>query len=406
MNLFPLTLRIALRNLRRNTRRSFYTIAAIAFGLLCLIVFQALKTGLHREMVASTLRLDAGSLEVHARGFQDNLTVLKPLKSPQRVEQVLRAAGCSRYARRLKAPALLLAGPRSSSVLLSGVSAAEAQVTFIASRVTRGSYPAPGAGVLIGAVLAKSLNLNVGDHLTLMAQTVFGRPAVRKFPVVGIYRTELESFDLTHVYLPLEELQGFLQAGQMVTEIAARLPLDAIAATATALRHELPAGRYQVSTWQQIAPDVVQLIDLNDATMNLLIVIVFAIVTLGIVNTMSMVVYERFREFGILAAIGTTPGRLVGMIVLESGCLGLFAALTGTLLGLGACAWLGTHGIDLTALTSHNQYFATSHVLKAHLLSSDLLIDNLITIATSLVGGLYPAWKGAHLDPAMAVRHV
>ncbi len=407
MNLLPLTLRIALRNLRRNPRRSFFTIAAVAFGLSCLIVFQALKVGLHREMVASTLRLDAGSLQIHARGYRPNLAVLKPLPAPERVEAALRDAGCRDYARRLKTPALLMAGAQSSSVLLSGIEPSrEPSVTFIASRVEEGHYPAAGAGVLIGAPLAKALGVGVGDSLSLMAQTAFGRPAFRKFPVAGIYRTELESFDRAHVYLALGDLQKFLDAGDVVTEIAVRLPLDSIGPVAAALRRDLPEDRYNVSSWQQIAPDVVQLIALNDATMGLLIVIVFAIVTLGIVNTMSMVIYERFRELGILAAIGTTPGRLVVMIVLESGCLGLLASLVGTLLGLGACSWLAAYGIDLTAFTSHNQYFATSHVLKAHLALGDLLVANLITLGTSLVGGLYPAWKGARLEPARAVRHV
>lgn len=407
MTLMPLTLRIALRNLRRNPRRSFYTIAAIAFGLLCLLVFQSLKVGLHREMVASTIGLDAGSLQIHARGYQPNLAVLKPLPDPAKVEAALRRTGCTAFARRLKTPALLLAGKESSSVLLSGIEPGrEPRVTFIASKVVAGAYPAAGAGVLIGRSLAKALGVGVGDKLTLMAQSAFGRPVYRRFPIAGIYQSALASFDRSHVYLSLGDLQNFLDAKGVVTEIAARFPLPQVAAKAASLRRALPAAQYDVGTWQKIAPDVVQLISLNDATMGVLIVIVFAIVALGIVNTMSMVVFERFRELGILAAIGTSPGRLVAMIVVESGCLGLLAAAVGTLLGLAACGWLGCYGIDLTAFTSHNQYFATSHVLKAHLLVRDLVAANLITLATALVGGLYPAWKGARLEPARAVRHV
>jgi len=407
MNLLLLTLRIAARNLWRNARRSFFTMAAIGFGLLCLLVFQGLKTGLHREMVTSTVGLDAGSLQVHARGYRSNLTVLRPLLSPHQVETALQDAGCRAFAPRLKASGLLMAGRQSSSILLSGVDPArEPEVTFIASRVTSGTYPSPGTGVLIGQTLAGALKVGVGDELSLMAQNAFGRPVVRRFPVTGIYHTQLDSFDRTHVYLSLADLQDFLDAEGMVTEIAARFPLGQSAEKAAVLRQVLAGGDYAVSTWRQIAPDVVQLVELNDATMTLLIVIVFAIVALGIINTMSMVVYERFRELGILAAIGTPPERLVAMIVLESGCLGAAAAIVGTLLGAAACSWLATHGVDLTAFTSHNQYFATSHVLKAHLLVRDLVAANLITVGTSLVGGLYPAWKASRLEPVRAVRHV
>ena len=102
-------LRIAGRNVRRNARRSLLTIFAIAFGLLCLIVFQALKVGLHREMVNSTVGLDTGSLQIHAPGFQPNLTSLLPLKHHGRILSVLDETGLP-AAPRLKAQTLLLSG--------------------------------------------------------------------------------------------------------------------------------------------------------------------------------------------------------------------------------------------------------------------------------------------------------
>jgi len=398
--------RIALRNVRRNLRRSLLTTFAIAFGLLCLIVFQALKVGLHREMAASTVSLDAASLQVHAAGYEANQTALRPLGDPQRVERALTAAGAGAFSRRLKAPALLLAGPRSSTVLLSGVDpAAEPRVTLIADRITAGAYLDGKPGVVLGEALAESLGVSAGGEVTLMVQGVFGRPATGRFPVVGLYRTALASFDRSHVFMPLGAVQGLLQAEDVVTEIAVRTPFGAEGKLAARLRSELPSDLYQVRTWQELAPDVVQLIELNDATMRLLILIVFAIVALGITNTMTMAVFERFRELGVLTAIGTRPSRIVALIVLESSFLGLFASLVGSLLGVAACAWLGRHGIDLTTLTSANKYFATSHVLKAHLLPGDLLSANAVTLVTALLAGIYPAWKAARLQPAEAIRH-
>ncbi|HEX7514876.1 MAG TPA: hypothetical protein VF393_04725, partial [archaeon] len=79
---FLLFTHIALRNVRRNARRSQFTIIAIAFCILCLIVFQALKAGLHRAMVRSTVQLDAGSLQVHAAGYEENLAALRQIPAP------------------------------------------------------------------------------------------------------------------------------------------------------------------------------------------------------------------------------------------------------------------------------------------------------------------------------------
>jgi ABC-type lipoprotein release transport system permease subunit len=139
--------------------------------------------------------------------------------------------------------------------------------------------------------------------------------------------------------------------------------------------------------------------------MRLLILIVFFIVALGITNTMSMAIYERIRELGVLAAIGTTPTRIMGMVVIESCYLGIMASLIGSAAGILACAWLSRYGIDLSSFTSNNQYFASGHVLKAHLTAFDFFAANLTTLATALLAGLYPAWKGARLDPVTAMRH-
>ncbi|BCR06345.1 hypothetical protein DESUT3_34140 [Desulfuromonas versatilis] len=403
--LSSLQLRMALRNLRRNPRRSLITVTTIGFGLFCLIVFQALKVGLHREMVEGSVRLESGTVQIHAAGYEPNLAALRPLADPAPAEELLRQARAP-YSRRIKAPAMLLAGAHSSTVLLSGVDpTTEPQVTLIAEKLVAGRFPTAGDEILLGAALAGSLGVEEGGEVTLMAQGLFGRPVTRRFTVGGLYRTSLAAFDRTHVYLPLGTAQEFLQAEELVTELAVRTEPAAASALAGELRARLDEGRFQVRDWRQMSPDLVQLIELNDATLQVLILIVFAIVALGIVNTMTMIIYERFRELGILSAIGMRPGGVVALICAESLCLGLVAALCGSLFGVAACLWLGSHGIDLTRFTSANQYFAAGHVIRAHLLPGDLLAANLLTLATAILGGLYPAWKASRLDPARAIRY-
>ncbi len=403
---FLLFAHIAFRNVRRNARRSLFTIVAIAFGLFCLIIFQALKVGLHREMVVSTVQLDAGTLQVHAAGYEVNLAALKKIPDPGKVIAALDQLGETRYGRRVKTSGLILSGKRSSSVLLSGVDPSEEQrVTFISGKVVGGSYVGRNSGIVLGEELAQSIGLGLGDEVTVMSQDMSGLPVTGKFPVTGIYRTELAAFDRTHAFLSIGRMQEFLHADDVVSEIAMRSDSRDEHALAERLALALPAADYQIRTWKEIAPDVIQLIDLNDATMQLLILIVFAIIAMGITNTMTMVVFERFRELGIISAIGTPPSGILMMVVMESCCLGAIASLLGSAAAVAACTYLGRYGIDLTAFTSANQYFANSHVLKAHLLTKDLLAANVITLLTAVVGGIYPAWKASRLKPVDAIAH-
>jgi ABC-type lipoprotein release transport system permease subunit len=206
------------------------------------------------------------------------------------------------------------------------------------------------------------------------------------------------------VFLDLPTTQALFAAAGVVTAVAVRVAPEEEAELAAWLRERLPGDRYRVVPWQEVAPDVVQLIELNDGTMRLLVLIVFFIVALGIVNTMGMSVLERTTEFGVLAALGLRPGQVVMLVLLEALVLGAVAAAAGSLAGVALCTYLAGHGLDLTRLTSANPHFATSHVLKAELVAADLLLANLVGFATALLAGLLPAWRASRLAPAEALR--
>jgi ABC-type lipoprotein release transport system permease subunit len=380
---------------------------AISFGLFCLIVFQALKVGLHREMTDGTVLLETGSIQIHARGYESNLAALRPLADPEKVESTLRAVGIKYFSRRIRTPALLLSGIGSSAVILSGVDpATEPHVTCIASKLIAGKYLESDDKALVGSDLAGSLGIGPGGVITLMAQDILGRPLVGKFVIGGIFRTELSSYNRSRIFIPLAAAQKFLHLDGSVTEIVALTDSDLEEKIASSLSKMLSPTDYQVRSWHLIAPDLSQLIEMNDATMRLLILIVFSIVALGITNTMTMTVYERFHELGILAAIGTPPSGILTMLALESLFIGFLASMIGSVTGVLACRWLAVHGIDMTHFTSSNQYIAISHVIKAHLKPGDLLYSILVALVTSLLAGLYPAWRAARLEPVKAIGHI
>jgi ABC-type lipoprotein release transport system permease subunit len=83
-----------------------FTIVAISFGLFSLIVFQALKVGLHKEMVSSTLGLDAGTVQIHAAGFAANMALIQPITEKEKVRAALAGIGLTDFSERIKSPAL------------------------------------------------------------------------------------------------------------------------------------------------------------------------------------------------------------------------------------------------------------------------------------------------------------
>jgi len=402
-----LAVRIGFRNLIRHRRRSLITMGAVAFAVFCLAVFQSLLNGLEHKMMESALLLDHGVVQIHGPGHRLYQTAHLPIPEADAVWTALDRAGVKKAARRIKAPALLLAGARSSSVELCGiVPEEERQVTFIHRTVVQGSYRLAPGTILISKRLAQAVNVHPGGDVKLLVQTGSGSPRAARLEVSGLFHTGLDSFDLGRVFVSLATAQKLLETPGDITEIAVGGdPRDA-ETLARKISENLKDKRLVVRSWRELAPDLAQLMELNRATFRLLTVIVFIIAALGVANTMTTVIFERFREFGTLTALGTTPGGIVGMVVIESALLGVGAALVGTLAAAGLDLYLAGHGIDLARFTSANQYFVAGPLLKPMPAAADYLLTNLITVTIAVAAGLYPAWKAAMLDPVKALTHV
>jgi len=125
-----------------------------------------------------------------------------------------------------------------------------------------------------------------------------------------------------------------------------------------------------------------------------------AIVLISIMNVMIMAVYERIREIGTIAAIGTLPGKILSMFIIEGLCLGVLGTLSGCILGV-AIVWLLN-----TAKITFNFGQQTGLILSATVQPSDLAIISLIVILVSVIASLQPAVKASRMEPIVALRHV
>jgi putative ABC transport system permease protein len=125
-----------------------------------------------------------------------------------------------------------------------------------------------------------------------------------------------------------------------------------------------------------------------------------AVVLVSIMNVMIMAVYERIREIGTIAAIGTLPGKILSMFVLEGLFLGTMGALAGDLIGLVIILILNRVGITFDFGRE------TGLVLSTTIGASDVLMISIIVIFISVVASLQPAFKASRMEPIKALRHV
>ena len=296
------------------------------------------------------------------------------------------------------------AAPDAAPAAVAGADLRERTIDLVRDISPPPSEPPP---VLLGERLAKSLRADVGDEVYLLTSTTDGRTAEEPFRVVGLYRTGDATMDRMRAYVHLADLQRFVHLGGRVHEIAAVAADPELAvALATALREAPAAAGLSVRPWYEVKPMLKRMLDLNDASVGLMLFIIFVVAALGVLNTMLMAVFERTRELGVLMALGLRPWQVRRLVMIETVLLTLFGGAVGTLCGLGLDLYLLEVGWDLTSMTGGFSVAGVTidPVLRASVELRGLLVPLLAISVVTFLASFYPANRAAKLSPTRAMR--
>ncbi len=400
------TLQMAWRNIWRNTRRTLITGSAIGLGLAAMILYLGMQEGMNRRMRHTATRSYLGDAQVHAVGYRDTRELeLTIPRGAERLADARKLPAALAASPRLLATGLLAIGDRSAGVELIGIDPeCEPGVTDWSERLLAGHYPREGDHALLGRDLADKLELTAGGKFVLtVAEEETGELRSLLLRVAGVYFTGNPALDKYAAILPITTLREAVAMPGAMHEIALRLDLhsgeeeDLRAALAP-----LAAEDLDVAPWQELAPALASMLDLQDFYFGLTVLIVFSIIALGIVNTLTMSLVERTWEFGILRAVGTSPWRLAGLIFAEAASLGLVGSAIGLALGLLVHWPLSTHGFNLGGFQVAGVNFESR--LHTVLEPLPLILLCLIFIALTTVVALSTAVRAARIRPADALR--
>jgi len=331
-------IRIAWRNLWRNKRRTLITAASVFFAVWFALIMRAFQLGSYELMVNNIVHAYSGYFQVHAKGYWDDKVLNNGFITTPELEQKLDSvSGIEGYAPRLESFALASYGMQTKGVMVNGVNPeAENGLTSLRKKMVGGRYlRQDDSGALVSQRLAGFLKIGVGDTLVILGQGHHGASAAGIFPVRGIVHFPSPDLDSRLVYISLPAARSLFNADRMLTSIAfnVRDPGN-YNKVAAHLRKKIDPGVYEVMTWDQMMPDVVQQIKADSASGLIMLGILYMIVGFGIFGTMLMMLNERTREFGMMIAIGMQKGRLMRIMITETLFLGLLGIVAGVLAAL------------------------------------------------------------------------
>jgi len=398
---------IAWRNLWRHPTRTVLTSLTMGLGVAFCIFMASWIGGFLHVMRTATVDRNLGHLQIHHKDYPETMNPYDVVPKAQSVIEGLQdKSNVKVVAPRIQAFGMY-AGAKDEAASGSFVGVdpeAEKNLTEMHKRVRKGRWLKNSREAVIGHRLAKELNLDVGGELLVVVNALDGSIGNQVYPVVGIYNSGMLERDGGAMF-PLQDAQELFAMGDGVHELVVLTQAEEKIETV----QNSTANAYPdlaVRTWYEISPETKQMEDLTAVTSFFFYFIIMAISGFMVVNTLLMSVYERTRELGLFASLGLPPKRVVMMILIESGLLGVLSSLLGLGFGLLGHLFLANYGITMEVKEGEGFILngvVLDPVIFGQLNMTQAIIPLVIVMFVSVVAGLWPARRAVKLDPVVAL---
>ncbi|MEH6548941.1 MAG: FtsX-like permease family protein [Pseudomonadales bacterium] len=406
-----MTTRLAWRNLWRHGRRTWLTVGAMIFCNALLVFMIAFQFGTYGLMIDSSLSVLTGHIQIQQKDYQAESRMRYSIPAGVDLAARLREqSGIQHIAARTTAFALASSEERSFGIQVYGVDPErEPDVSTIPGLIKTGRYllDQDAAEIVIGSVLARNLKLTVGDELTLLGSGRDGSFAAGIVTVVGILESGLSELDRSIAQIPLAYFQSVFSMGDHVHSIVVHLDaLGAVAPVKQRLVGLVQQPELVVLDWDELQPGLRQAIQADMFSAFVMYAVLIVLVAFSVLNTQLMSVLERTREFGVMMALGFSPGGLARLVFLETAVMSLLGLTIGCLLGASIAYYFQVFGLHIPALKeAMDQYNLPAEIYpQVNLIS--VFVGPGVVFLGSMLAAVYPALRLHTLEPVAAMRAV
>ena len=407
--------KIAVRNLLRYKRRTLLTASLITVGVVFVLVFIAVSGSFKNMMIGGITDSMLGHMQVHRKGYVASIETL-PLNlnikagAISKLEKILAdQPEIEAFSPRVKFGGMFSNFTDTSSIRITAVYPEKEfkTVPLLPARVIEGSKELKPGEILIPELLSRGMKVKIGDTVVIVATNANGSVNGKQFTVAGILESATGPGGRDG-YIHMDDARELLRMeAPEISEFAIRLKdfgklhkfSDKLENLLSQSVNQQNKPIFELHTWEKLSPffNIARMIDMMTFFIKLMLI---AIVLISIMNVMIMAVYERIREIGTIAAIGTLPGKILNMFVIEGFCMGVVGAVIGDILGIALIYILNLFKI------SYDFGMQKGLLLQASVQPADVFMISITVIIVSVIASLQPAFKASRMEPIQALRHV
>ncbi len=398
---------------RRNHFVSFISLTSmigLALGVIVMIVVLSVMNGFDHEMRTRVLGMVPHATIESSKPISDWQALAAKVKQNPAVLEV---------APYTQMQGLVTNDGKVQKMLLNGVDPAEERkVTILDRFIKQGSLDdlkSGDFGIMLGDNAANKLGVKVGDKVTFVTPEVSVTPAgmfprMKRFTVTGIFHVGAGEID---GYLGLTNLQDLARLHRWQPDQVQGVRLkfaDLFQAPRVAweITQNLGDQDYYARDWTRTHGNLYQAIGMEKSMIGLLLLLIVAVAAFNIISTLVMVVNDKRGDIAILRTLGSTPGQIMRIFMVQGTVIGVIGTLVGAILGMLAALNVSAAIALLEKIIGHkflnpDVYFID--YLPSQLMANDVFMVCGAALVLSFLATLYPAWRAARTQPAEALRY-
>jgi lipoprotein-releasing system permease protein len=381
---------LALRGLSFRLRQTLLSMLGVLLGVVALTTILSVANGFERGLIDNILET-AGHLQVFSAQEHE-------ISHPEEISKIVaRVPGVEAVA-----PAIMVQGmiENEKDQTFSGCNikaidpAREARINSVGSHMAEGKFGFSGTQeIIVGKELARQLRVTVGKKVNMTVPDGSKHPLT----VVGVFRTGISEYDYQMVLIPLALGQKAFGFADSVSHLFVRCT-DPAGARAVALQIRKDTA-YDAQSWLDTNRVLLEAISLERHVMFIVIFLTLIVAAFGISNVLTMMVLEKYRDIGIMRALGMRGGQITRIFLVQ----GLVIGVTGTLLGC-----LGGYGLgrllQVVPLRLPTEIYYVDRV-PVLFNPRDFAAIAALACLVSMVASYFPARKAMRIQPVEAIRY-